>query len=80
MQDTNLKIRSQIDLRNEKIGFKIREHTLAKVPYFVIAGEKEVLEGKITVRKHDGTDLGIMSLHEFGMFLEKKTMKKGRVD
>ncbi len=74
------KIRSQIDLRNEKIGFKIREHTLAQVPFIAIAGEKEALEGKITVRKQDGTDLGMMSLSEFKHLLDNDIMKKGRVD
>ncbi len=58
----NKGIRTHFDLRNEKIGFKIREHTLQKVPYLLIIGDKEVENGCATVRKHDGTDLGMMTI------------------
>ena len=54
-------IRANFDLRNEKIGFKIREHTLQKVPYFLIIGDKEVENNLVTVRSRDGTDLGTMT-------------------
>lgn len=53
------------DLRNEKIGFKIREHTLQKVPYLVVVGEREVAERGVSVRSREGVDLGSMSLDEF---------------
>lgn len=55
-------IRAIFDLRNEKIGFKIREHTLQKVPYLIIIGDKEVENNQVTVRTRDGTDLGVMTI------------------
>ncbi|OGT06519.1 MAG: threonine--tRNA ligase [Gammaproteobacteria bacterium GWE2_37_16] len=64
-----LGVRVKSDLRNEKIGFKIREHTLQKVPYLVIIGDKEMQSGMIAVRKRDGKDLGVMSVEEFGKLL-----------
>ena len=54
-------IRSNADLRNEKIGFKIREHTLARVPYILVAGDREIENNVIAVRTMDGKDLGTMS-------------------
>jgi len=56
-------IRAKFDLRNEKIGFKIREHTLQKVPYLLIVGDKEVDNQQVTVRLRDGRDLGTMSIN-----------------
>jgi threonyl-tRNA synthetase len=55
-------IRANFDLRNEKIGFKIREHTLQKVPYLLIIGDKEVENNLVTVRARDGQDLGSMTV------------------
>ncbi len=57
--------RVQADLRNEKIGFKIREHTLQRVPYLLVAGDREVEQGTIAVRTRTGEDLGAMSVDEF---------------
>jgi len=54
--------RAIYDLRNEKIGYKIRQHTLNKTNYLVIVGNNEVDEGTITVRSHDGEDLGSMTV------------------
>ncbi len=54
-------IRTNADLRNEKIGFKIREHTLARVPYILVAGDREIENNVIAVRTMDGKDLGTMS-------------------
>jgi threonyl-tRNA synthetase len=54
--------RVDADLRNEKIGFKIREHTLQRVPYLLVVGEREALEGKLAVRTRSGEDLGSMTL------------------
>ena len=73
-------IRTQIDLRNEKIGFKIREHTLARVPFIGIAGEKEQSLGQITLRKQDGTDLGALSIDAVSKLLLTEIEKKGRVN
>lgn len=55
-------IRANFDLRNEKIGFKIREHTLQKVPYLLIIGDKEVENNLVTVRSRDGKDVGGMTI------------------
>jgi threonyl-tRNA synthetase len=53
------------DLRNEKIGFKIREHTLKRVPYLLVVGDKEMEAGEIAVRTRSGEDLGKMSVEDF---------------
>lgn len=58
-------IRAKADLRNEKIGFKIREHTLRRVPYMLVCGEKEVESGKVSVRTRRGKDLGSLDVNEF---------------
>jgi threonyl-tRNA synthetase len=70
-------IRATSDLRNEKIGFKIREHTLARVPYLVVVGDKEVEAGDLALRTRKGEDLGKMSV---SAFVEKLTTEiKDRV-
>ncbi len=74
-------IRVNNDLRNEKIGFKIREHTLQKVPYLLILGDKEVEQQKITVRNLAGKDLGTMTIEAICDILrEKITSKAGSTD
>ena len=60
----NAGIRVKADLRNEKIGFKIREHTLRRVPYMLVCGDKEVESGKVAVRTRRGKDLGSMDVNE----------------
>ncbi len=60
----NKGIRASSDLRNEKIGFKIREHTIHKVPYLAVIGDKEVESGSVAVRTRSGEDLGSMSLEQ----------------
>lgn len=57
--------RAKSDLRNEKIGFKIREHTLRRVPYLLVVGDKEMESGEIAVRSRKGDDLGKMSIEQF---------------
>lgn len=57
--------RVQEDLRNEKIGFKIREHAMQRVPYLLIAGDREASCGEVSVRTREGVDLGSMSLAAF---------------
>ena len=70
-------IRAISDLRNEKIGFKIREHTLKRVPYLVVVGDKEVEAGDIAVRTRKAEDLGKMSV---AAFIEKLTAEiKNRI-
>ena len=61
---SNAGIRVKADLRNEKIGFKIREHTLRRVPYMLVCGDKEVESGKVAVRTRRGKDLGSMDVTE----------------
>ncbi|MBK2094798.1 threonine--tRNA ligase [Francisella philomiragia] len=69
-------IRAKLDLRNEKIGFKIREHTLLRVPYLVILGKSEQEQEIVTVRKHNGEDLGQMSIGDFCAFLNEQIEAK----
>ncbi len=57
--------RVERDLRNEKIGYKIREHTLQKVPYLLVVGDRERENGLIAVRTRSGEDLGSMPLSAF---------------
>lgn len=57
--------RAKLDLRNEKIGFKIREHTLKRVPYLLVVGDKEMEAGEIAIRTRSGEDLGKMSIEDF---------------
>jgi threonyl-tRNA synthetase len=57
-------LRVETDLRNEKITYKIREHSLQKLPYQVIVGDKEVQANKVAVRSRKGEDLGQMSVAE----------------
>ena len=66
------------DLRNEKIGFKIREHTLQKIPYQLIVGDKEVEERTVAVRTRSGKDLGSMSLAQFAEGLSAEIASRGR--
>ena len=58
-------IRTEVDARNEKIGYKIRQAQLEKVPYMLVVGEKEAEEGKVAVRNRGGVDLGAVSVDEF---------------
>ena len=63
--------RVELDLRNEKIGYKIREHSLQKIPYQLVIGEKEKEAGKVAIR-HRAEDLGQMTVAEFIAFLKKQ--------
>jgi len=65
-------IRVKIDLRNEKIGFKIREHSMQRVPYLLIIGDKELEDKTITVRTQKGEDLGSLSIHTFTERLKRE--------
>lgn len=67
------------DLRNEKIGFKIREHTIQRVPYLLVIGDKEVENQSIAVRTRDGNDLGVMSLDAFIDLLAADVARRGRL-
>ncbi len=58
-------LRVAVDLRNEKINYKIREHSLQKVPYILVAGDKEMASGTVAVRARGNSDLGVMPLADF---------------
>ncbi len=81
VQTLNLRgFRAQADLRNEKIGFKIREHTLHKVPYLIILGDKEAENETVAVRRTiGGDDLGVMSLDDFVKRLSTDVERRSRV-
>jgi threonyl-tRNA synthetase len=74
----NQGVRAETDLRNEKVGFKIREHTLQRVPYLLVAGDKEVAAGLVSVRTRSGKDLGTMSLQSFVDRLRVELDSRGR--
>ena len=76
---TNLGFRVKLDLRNEKIGFKIREHTLGKIPYLIVVGDKEEESNKLSIRRLDGKDCGILSIEAFGNLLNVEISKRARV-
>ena len=62
--------RAELDLRNEKIGFKIREHTLQRTPYLLVVGDREMESRSVAVRTRSGEDLGSMPLDELIRRLE----------
>jgi threonyl-tRNA synthetase len=74
--ESGLRIKS--DLRNEKIGFKIREHTLLKVPYMLVIGDREVEDSTVAVRTRDGKDLGSMSVDVLAERLSDEIVSRGR--
>ncbi|MSP53352.1 MAG: threonine--tRNA ligase [Gammaproteobacteria bacterium] len=69
--------RVNLDLRNEKIGYKIREHSMARIPYLVVVGEREMETRTVSVRTHAGVDLGNMSLHQFQERLQREVAHHG---
>ncbi|CAA9890383.1 threonyl-tRNA synthetase [Candidatus Methylobacter favarea] len=64
--------RVKIDLRNEKIGFKIREHSIQRVPYLLVIGDREIEDNTVTVRTQKGENLGSLSISEFTERLKKE--------
>lgn len=68
------------DLRNEKIGFKIRERTLERIPFMLILGDKEVESGTVNARTRTGDNLGSMNLDDFIKILDGAIEKKGRLN
>jgi len=71
------RIRVESDLRNEKIGFKIREHTLQRIPYLLVLGKREAQDGTVAVRTRTGEDLGAMSLESFSDRLSAEIASRG---
>lgn len=74
LSDVGLRVKT--DLRNEKVGFKIREHTLRRVPYMLVCGDKEIAEGKVAVRTRKGADLGTFAVEEFAEILKNQVRSR----
>lgn len=74
----NSGLRVQTDVRNEKIGFKIREWTLQRVPYLLVAGDREVESRSVAVRTRNGEDLGVLTLEELNLMLNNEVATRGR--
>ena len=75
----NQGLRVELDLRNEKVGFKIREHTLQRVPYLLVAGDREVEARTLAVRTRGGKDLGTMSVDALASGLVEEIASRGRI-
>jgi len=73
-------IRVKSDLRNEKIGFKIREHTLQHAPFLLVVGDREVEMGAVSVRTQQGEDLGSMSIQECSDFIQSEVARRSRIN
>ena len=76
MQNKGFRVNS--DLRNEKIGFKIRGHSMQRVPYLLVVGDKEIENGTVAVRTRDGEDLGSMTIEEVISLFQCDTEKRSR--
>ena len=74
LSDAGLRVKA--DLRNEKVGFKIREHNLRRVPYMLVCGDKEIAEGKVAVRTRKGADLGTFTIEEFAEILKSQVRQR----
>jgi threonyl-tRNA synthetase len=68
--------RAEVDLRNEKITFKIREHAMQKVPYLIVVGDKEAEANAVAVRARGGVDLGVMPIEDFIARLQQDVSQK----
>ena len=76
----NSGLRVETDLRNEKIGFKIREWTLQRVPYLLVAGDREIESGSLAVRTRDGKDLGVIKLEDLNLMLKNEVALRSAAD
>ena len=74
----NQGLRVKSDLRNEKIGFKIREHTIKRIPYLLVTGDREAEAGTVAVRTRSGKDLGSLSLDQLAAGLNTESASRGR--
>ena len=77
----DLGVRVELDDRNEKLGYKIREAQVQKIPYMLVIGDREVVGGKISPRRRDGTQLETMTPESFAALIEKECLDatKGKV-
>jgi threonyl-tRNA synthetase len=73
-------LRVNTDLRNEKVGFKIRELELAKTPFILVVGEKEREAGTVAVRGRHGRDLGVLSLDDFASLMQTEINQRSRIN
>jgi threonyl-tRNA synthetase len=73
----NQGLRAEIDLRNEKVGYKIREHTLKRVPYLLVAGDREVDSRSLAVRTRSGKDLGALPLEVVAARIAREVASRG---
>ena len=73
----NMGFRIESDLRNEKIGFKIREWTLKRVPYILVVGDREMEAGELAIRSRDGKDLGSHPIDAISKAFEQEKSTKG---
>ena len=71
-------VRAISDLRNEKISYKIREHSLQKLPYQLVVGDKEVAARQVAVRSRKGEDLGQMAVVDFIARIKRDDVQRGR--
>ena len=77
----NLKgYRSKVDIRNEKIGYKIREATISRIPLIAVIGDKEQEIDSVSLRALDGTNLGILNLIDLYKLMDQLIKKKGRIE
>ena len=74
----NQGLRVKSDLRNEKIGFKIREHTIKRIPYLLVIGDREMEAGTVAVRTRSGRDLGSMPIEQLAEGLKTESASRGR--
>ena len=75
----NQSLRVNLDLRNEKITYKIREHSMQKPPYILVVGDKEMAAGAVAVRARGNIDLGVMSLEAFSQRIAGDILHKSVV-
>ena len=73
-------IRVKTDLRNEKVGYKVREHTMMRVPFMLVCGAKEVESGTVALRTRSGKDLGAFSIEDLISFIKKDIISRGLVN
>ena len=76
----NYGFRASVDTRNEKVGFKIREHTMQRIPFLIIIGDKEEENNEISVRTREGKDLGKMTLDKFKLIMDESISKKSLLE
>jgi len=72
----NSEIRTRIDSRNEKTGKKIRDAELSKIPFMLVVGEREEIEGSVSVRRHQHGDLGPQKIEEFINYIKTEVEKE----